>query len=98
MTSNRTIKTSIKRSLILVAAVAGMASASAAYGDDATRVASTAQTVTVPTTAAAQSAQKFDLRKYGDRFKLAIEAIRKNSQKPDWTWDEGESGRVAKMK
>lgn len=98
MTGNRTIKTSIKHSLIVATALVAMTAMNSVYADDATRVASAARTVTVPATAASQSAQNFDLRKYGDRFKLAIEAIRKNRQKPDWTWDEGESGRVAKMK
>lgn len=94
MTSNRTIKNSIKRSLIVSTALAGMAFLSTAHADDATRVASTAQTV--PATNQARSTQGFDLEKYGDRFKLAIEAIRKNNRKPDWTWEEGEDGRVAK--
>ena len=98
MTSNRTIKTSIKRSLIVATALAGMAFANPVHADDAAKIASAAQTAPAPTAEAKRSEQSFDLKDHGDRFKLAIEAIRKNNRKPDWTWEEGENNRVAKTK
>ena len=90
MTSNRTIKTPIKRTLIVATTLASMAWMGAAHADEVVRTASAAQTAAVQTTAPVRS---FDLRDYGDRFKLAIEAMKKNGQKPDWTWDDSEEDR-----
>ena len=97
MTSNRTIKTSFKRTLIVAAGTIGMAWASNAYADDASPNAAAGQTVPVLSTASAHSERSFDLRDHGDRFKLAIEAIEKEALKPEWAWDNCEKeDRVAR--
>ncbi len=87
MTRNRTAKTSFKRTLIVATGMIGMAWVSNAHADDASRNACVEQTASVQSTASANSEQSFDLRDHGDRFKLAIEAIKNEAQRPEWTWD-----------
>jgi len=82
MTRNHTVHTAIKHTLIVAATLAGMAWIGSAQAEDVTQVAS------VQTVVPVRSERSFDLREYGDRFTLALEAIRKESQKPDWGWED----------
>lgn len=96
MTSSTGFETSIKRALVGAAMLAGMAWTGDTHADDASRTPTAARTAPVRATAPAPGARSFDLHAYGDRFKLAIEGIRKQSRKPDWTWaDRDEGGRAA---
>jgi hypothetical protein len=98
MTSNRSAKISSKHALIIAMATIAMAWAGYAHAEDATRKPTGQSTASVQSTVSAQGAPSFDLRDYGDRFKLAMEAIKKESQKPDWTWARcEEDSRLAPM-
>jgi hypothetical protein len=93
MTSNRTIK----RTLLVATTLAGMAWMTNAHADDGSRNTSGERTVSIQPTVPARGERSFDLRDYGDRFKLAIEAIKKEAQKPAWTWEDCEhDSRVAR--
>lgn len=92
MTRNRTIHTAIKQTLFVAATLAGMAWTGSAQAEDVTQVAS------VQTVVPARSERSFDLRDHGDRFKLALEAIRKESRTPDWGWEDcDENHKVAQI-
>jgi len=97
MISNRTYKTSFKRTLYVATGLIGMAWMSNAYANDELRNTSPKQSTAIQSTAAAASERSFNLRDHGDRFKLAIEAIKKQAQKPEWAWDDSDKdGRVAR--
>ena len=86
MTGNRTIKTPIKHALIVAMTLTGTAWMGKAYADDATKLAVPHEAAPVQTANTVNSDQRFDLHAYGDRFKLAINAIEQEASKPRWGW------------
>lgn len=85
--------------LALTAVVIGLTWIGGSNADDGSRDAIVAKTTAVQSTAKVTSEQRFDLRAYGDRFKLAIEAIENDSRKPEWTWDDSDDdGRIARKR
>jgi hypothetical protein len=98
MMSNRKTKTPIKRVLIVATTLAGTAWLSSAYAEDATKIAAIDETASAQMADAADSDRRFDLKAYGDRFKLAITAIEEEARKPHWGWEacgEGNGEQVA---
>lgn len=86
MTSNCSAKISSKHALIIAMAMIAVAWARYAHAEDATWKATGQSTASVRSADSTQGAPRFDLRGHGGRFKLAMEAIGKESQKPEWTW------------
>lgn len=85
--------------LALTAVAIGLTGFSVSNAADGSRDANAEATVAVQSTTTVPSGQRFDLRAYGNRFKLAIEAIEKNSRKPEWTWDDSDDdGRSAETR
>lgn len=85
--------------LALTVVAIGMTGIGGSNAADGLRNANAGATVAVQSTTTVPSGQRFDLRAYGTRFKLAIEAVEKNSRKPEWTWDDSDNdGRSAKTK
>lgn len=85
--------------LALTAVVIGLAGIGGGNAADGARDASAKATVAVQSTTTDSGGQRFDLRAYGNRFKLAIETIEKNSRRPEWTWDDSDDdGRSTKSK
>jgi hypothetical protein len=100
MTSNRTIKPPIKCALVVATTVASTAWMGNAYADDASKTAVVSAMAPTQTAITASNNQIFDLRAFGDRFRLAIKAVEEEANKPGWGWeddcDEDEMVRVAK--
>jgi len=74
--------------LALIAVIIGLTWSSGSNAGDGSRSMITKETAAVGSTITVSSEQRFDLRAYGNRFKLAIEATEKDSRKPKWTWDD----------
>lgn len=72
----------------LTALIIGLTWSGAGNADDGSRKRIAEETAPVQS-AAVPGNQYFDLRSHGDRFKLTIEAIEKESRKPRWNWDDG---------
>jgi hypothetical protein len=86
MTSKRITKTPIKYALIVATTLVGTAWMGNAYADDATKMTAINEAAPAQMADTADSDQHFDLQAYGDRFKLAIKAIKKEAQNPRWGW------------
>jgi hypothetical protein len=92
-------QTNNRSRLALTAAMIAFTWIGGSNADDGSRNTITKETVAVQSTTTIPSEQRFDLRAYGSRFKLATEAIEKDTRKPKWTWDDSDDdGRIAKTK
>lgn len=92
-------QTNDRSRLALAAVIISLTWIGSSNADDGSRNAITKETVAVQSTTTVPTEQRFDLRAYGNRFKLATEAIEKESRKPIWTWDDSDDdGRIAKKK
>jgi hypothetical protein len=83
-------QTNNRSRLALTAAMIAFMWIGGSNADDGSRNTITKETVAVRSTTTVPSEQRVDLRAYGSRFKLATEAIEKESKKPKWTWDNRE--------
>lgn len=84
--------------LVLVAAIIGLTWSGGSNAGGGPRSLIAKETAVVKSTIIVPSEQRFDLRSYGNRFKLAIEAIENESRKPAWIWDDcDDDGRIEKM-